>query len=242
MKRETEYTEQIDNKASNTGSKKKKVNIFAFILCVLTAFIIWIFVMNTQNSTYTKTFAISIEVVNEEKLLGSKGLTVFGVPEKQANVTIQGKKIEVQKYTEKDFRAYIDVSSISEKGNHPVSVVVETPTNTVSVMAIDPKTINVYADTVKTTTVSLEPYCPDDDGKYLLSSEVNAVEISGPSEYVSKIASAKVRISYSASYDVGDTVLTSDIEIYDDKSKQLSRLYLTFSPAEIEVKIKEINE
>ena len=241
MKKETEYTEQMDTKASDTGVKKKKFSIFAFILCVLTAFIIWIFVMNTQNSTYTKTFAINIEVVNEEKLLEKSGLTLFGVPEKQANITIQGKKIEVQKYSEKDFRAYIDVSSISEKGNHPVSVVVETPTTNVTVMAIDPKTITVYADTLASVNLPLEAYCQNDSEKYILSPEVDGFKITGPAEYIAKVATVKVRIP-SSSYDVDDTVTSSDIEIYDEKGKQLSRLYMTFEPKEIVVKIKEINE
>lgn len=241
MKKEIEYTEQRDTTPSNTGVKKKKINIFAFVLCVLTAFMIWIFVMNTQNSTYTKTFAINIEVVNEEKLLKNSGLTIFGAPEKQANITIQGKKIEVQKYSEKDFRAYIDVSSISEKGNYPVSVVVETPTNTVTVMAIDPKTITVYADKLESISIPLEAYCQGNEEKYILSTDVDLLKISGPGEYIAKIATAKLRIP-SASYDVDEAVLASDIELYDDKGKQLSRLYMTFEPDEIEVKIKEINE
>lgn len=241
MKKESEHTEQMSANASDVGAKKKKFNIFAFILCVLTAFIIWIFVMNTQNSTYTKTFAINIEVVNEEKLLANSGLTIFGAPEKQANVTIQGKKIEVQKYSEKDFRAYIDVSSISEKGNHPVSVVVETPTNTVTVMAIDPKTITVYADTLVSVSVPLEAYCQNDVGKYVVSTDITQINVTGPGEYIAKIATAKVRIPM-LSYEVDDTVSSSDIEIYDEKNKQLSRLYMTFEPKEIIVKIKEINE
>lgn len=241
MKKEIEHNEQMDMSASDMGTKKKKFNIFAFVLCVIAAFMIWIFVMNTQNSTYTKTFAISIEVINEEKLLQNSGLTIFGAPEKQANITIQGKKIDIQKYSEKDFRAYIDVSSITEKGNHPVSVVVETPTNIVTVMAIDPKTITVYADKLESTDVSLEAYCQNGEEKYILSTEDVALKVTGPATYVEKIAKAKIRIP-SASYNVGDTVLSSDIELYDAKSKQLSRLYMTFDPEEIKVIIKEINE
>lgn len=241
MKKEIEHTEQMDIKASDAGVKKKKFNIFAFVLCVIAAFVIWIFVMNTQNSTYTKTFAISIEVVNEEKLLQNTGLTIFGSPERQANITIQGKKIDVQKYSEKDFRAYIDVSSISEKGNHPVSVVVETPTNIVTVMAIDPKTITVYADTLESADISLEAYCQSSTDKYILSTDGVNLKVTGPSTYIDKISKAKVRIP-SESYSVGDVVYSSDIELYDAKSMQLSRLYMTFDPEEIKVIIKEINE
>ena len=72
--------------------KNKKLNIVAFVLCVLASFSIWLYVKNTQTSDYTKTFTITVEAINLEKLEEESGLSVFGLTETQASVTLSGKK------------------------------------------------------------------------------------------------------------------------------------------------------
>lgn len=207
--------------------KNKKLNILAFILCLLTAFFIWIYVMNTQNSNYTKTFSIPVDVINEDTLLEERGLTVFGVPEITANVTIQGKKADIQKFNEQDFRAYVDVSTIKEAGTASVSVAVETPSAAVSVMEISPKTVNVFVDEMTSITVPIVPFCGghDDLG---LSSDIAYIDIEGPKSYLDDIKEARVEIPYSKDYAEGKTVISSDIKIYDEKQIQLSALHMTF--------------
>lgn len=239
MKKKQIINEGVNEDSSYVVKKNKKVNIFAFILCVAAAFMIWVFAMNAQNNNYTKTFDIEIEVVNKENLLTNTGLSVFGLTENKASITIQGKKTDVQKYTEKDFRAYIDLSSIDKVGYVSISVAVETPNNTVSVASLDTKSITVYADYLYSTEVPLRASSVTNN-TMVMDTNVYNIKVSGPRAYVERIKTASVYIPYTDEYKEGDTVKSSDIRVFDTEKKQLSSLHMTFEPETVVVTIKKI--
>ena len=54
MKKNKNKNEVLEEDSSYVVKKSKKVNIFAFILCVIAAFFIWVYAMNAQNNNYTK--------------------------------------------------------------------------------------------------------------------------------------------------------------------------------------------
>ena len=237
--KDTAYT---DN--SQIRKKTKRLNVFAFIACFLISCLIWIYVMNTQNDGYTKTFTLSVDVLNADVLLKNKGLTVYGVPEGNITVTIKGKKTDVRKYVEKDFRAYLDLSKIEKSGLITLDVSVETPSALLSVVTVDPPSVNVFADTNITKVFTPTPICEASDGKVLVSlpEDSRTFEISGPSTYVDKIAYADVVIPYSDKYKPGDNVTTTDIRLYNAEETILPSTYLTFSRNSLIVKVEVINE
>ena len=165
-------------------------NILAFIACFLAAFLVWIYTMNTQNDGYTKTFTLNVEVLNAEALLKDKGLSVFGIPENNITVTIRGKKSDVRKYVEKDFRAYLDLSKVDKSGLIALDVSVETPSALLSVVTVDPPSVNVYADVMSTREFVPTPVCDGADDKVGVSLPMDSrlIKISGPSTYVDMIA------------------------------------------------------
>ncbi|MBE6530735.1 MAG: hypothetical protein E7679_01395 [Ruminococcaceae bacterium] len=237
--------DRSQNKVSGDGSyvvkKNGKLNILAFALCVLAAFFIWIYAMNTQNSNYTKTFSIDIEVINEIDLLDEKGLSVFGLPEEQVSITIQGTKADVQKYTEKEFRAYIDLSNIDEKGMAVLSVNVETPSSTVSVIATEPKTVTVYADEMLEKKIEdFGAYCDEEENYKLSVEKQESITVVGPKTYVEKIDSARVVIPY-GNYDDGENISSNEVRIYDKDKRELSLLYITVTPENFVVKVEGRN-
>ncbi len=236
MKKNISKNQAAKDDGSYVVKKNRKLNIFAFVLCVFASFFVWIYVMNTQNSDYTKTFSLSAEIINEEKLLNDTGLSLFGDTERQISVTIQGKKADIQKYSEKDFRAYVDVSVISEVGHTSVSVSVETPTAAVKVISVEPKTLAFYADYTITKEIVLTPYCEGDGNNYILSASPARIQVSGPQSYANKIASARLVVP-NGDYSLGHQITSSDIQIYDANEKQLSSLYMTFSEDNITVKV-----
>lgn len=241
MKKNVSKNQTANDDGSYVVEKKnRKWNIFAFVLCVFASFFVWLYVMNTQNSDYTKTFSLSAEIINEEKLLAETGLSLFGEPERQISVTIQGKKADIKKYSEKDFRAYVDVSTIDEVGHTAVSVSVETPTAAVKVISVEPKTLAFYADRTITKEIALSAHC--DEGRYTLSASPATITVSGPQTYVEKIASARVVVPHDDDYTQGHKITSSDIQMYDANEQQLSSLYITFNEDKITVKVEAINE
>ena len=229
--------------ASDDGAyvvkKSKKLNIFAFVLCVLASFSIWLYVMNTQTSDYTKTFTITVEAINVEKLEEESGLSIFGLPETQASVTLSGKKSDVQKYSEKDFRAYIDVSAIDQVGYTALSVTVEVPSSDVKVMTVEPQKITVYADHMQTKTISAACHYSDkDDSPYTFAPDSQQIEISGPAAFVNKIFKAQIDAP-TGDYKLGDTipVQMDNIKFFSETGSLLSSLYITVETEDISVRV-----
>lgn len=94
-----------DNMASNDGEyvvkKSKKLNIIAFILCVLASFSLWLYVVNTQDADYTRTVAASVVCVGGESAdrefvfeLSSKGVIEVSGPASSVDM-IYNARIEV---------------------------------------------------------------------------------------------------------------------------------------------------
>ena len=198
--------------------------------------------MNTQNDGYTKTFTLSVEVLNANELLDDKGLSAYGLPENSVTVTVRGKKSDVRKYVEKDFRAYLDLSKIDRKGLVTLDVSVETPSALLNVVTIDPPSVSVYVDTMVTTVFVPTPLCEDDKVLVSLPEDSRTIEISGPSSYVDKIAYAEVVIPYSADYKAGDSVTTSDIRFFSADETRISDVYMTFDKKSFVVKVEVVNE
>ena len=138
----------INQQADGTYVVKsnKKINILAFIGCLLLSFIVWIYVTNVKINDNTKTFSIKMDIKGESSLLDKKFLSVFGASETWVKVTVQGSNAELQKYSEKDFKVYIDVSNIEKPGITPLNVVVETPGTSVAVISTDPVQTTVFVD------------------------------------------------------------------------------------------------
>ncbi len=235
----------VGNDNSYVVKKNKKLNIFAFILCFVASFFIWIYVMNTQNSNYTKSFEVAVEIVGETNMLDNSGLKVYTYSSDPIEITVQGKKSDIQKYSESDFRAYADVSSVDKKGNTSLGIAVETPTSAVSVISMKQNTVSIYVDYPETKTVSLSADfigTQNDDRQTVISADVSALTITGPQSYVEKIAYAKVLIDYSDSYEAGDEISSTNIQIYDSNGNSLSVLHMTFDVDSAVVKVVSINE
>ena len=228
----------VNEDGSYVVQNNRKLNIFAFILCVFASFFVWIYVMNTQNSDYTKTFSISAEIINEEKLLDETGFSIFGVPERQISVTIQGKKQDIKKYSEKDFRAYVDVSVINEAGPTSVTVSVETPTTAVKVISVEPKTIAFYADRLVTREIDVKG-CFDNTESCGFPVTPAKITVSGPETYLNKIDHAHAVIPYDSE---GHQISTTDIRLYDANKQQLSSLYMTVEQETVTVTIEQVND
>ena len=236
-----------DTSASDDGAyvvkKSKKLNIIAFVMCLLVSFSIWLYVMNTQTSDYTKTFTITVEAINVDKLEDDTGLSVFGLSETQASVTLSGRKSDVQKYSEKDFRAYIDVSKINQVGYVSLSVAVEVPSSDVKVMTVEPQKVTVYADYMKTKTISAACHVSDKDSTpYMLHLNFEQIEISGPATYIDQIDKAQVDVP-SGNYELGDTVSVGvdNIKFFSSTEKLHSSLYITVETQGINVKVTGVN-
>lgn len=188
--------------------KNKKSNIIAFIVCVLIAFVLWMYVMTVEISDNTKTLSVKLDIKGAEELNSDENYSVFGASEALIKVTVQGTKAELHKYSDKDFKAYIDVSKIDEVGIVALNVSVENPSVSLSVLSIDPPSATVYIDEEAEKSVSLEVSLDKNSTgniKPEFKNDIKTINVLGPKTYIDKIDKALITISATES-DLGKEI------------------------------------
>ena len=227
------------------AKKNKKISLLAFAGCFLLAFIIWIYVMNVKIYDNTKTFSIKLDIKGESTLLNDKSFSIFGASETLVKVTVQGSNADLQKYSETDFRVYVDVANIDKKGVNSLNVVVETPSTSISVISTDPVQTTVYVDE-KVNNIKVPILVVDEENKVLSSNKydinVSELNLGGPKTYVSEIHSAKIVVDTSKYIDKDQKQFAlSYVYFYDKDGNVVNTPYLVYDLSVITVKEKTQN-
>jgi len=191
-------TEEIN---TNPNSEKNKMNIFntdifAIILSVLLAFVIWFYVMSVDNPSYNKTFAdIPIEIDDS-----SMELSTYMPYEYRVNVTLEGRKGDITALTSSDINAYVDISNVTESGRYTLDVIISVPNNII-VKEQTLTTISVFFDNKSSTVVTVVPELVSyvlEDGyeidKSTIELDVTSVEVTGPQSLLDTIDRAQVNL------------------------------------------------
>lgn len=234
-------SEKYNGDGTYIVKKSKRSNIIAFIGCVLIAFIVWMYVMTVEISDNTKTFSIKMDIKGEDELYNEKGYSVFGVSDVLIKVTVQGTKAEIQRYSEKDFKAYIDVSVADEVGMTAFNVSVENPSIALATISVDPPSATVYVDERIKKDINLIAEL-EEDSDINVSFEINkpTIEVIGPKTYVERISAAAVVIPKGEGY-IGNTISTfSSVQFIDKNGMSIigTTPYLSYDIKDIVVEIK----
>ena len=225
------------------AKKNNKINVLAFIGCLVLAFTIWIYVMNVKISDNSKTFTIKLDIRGESELLNEKNYSIFGGAETWVKVTVQGALADLNKCSEKDFGVYIDVSDIEKSGMTPLNIVVENQRASVAVVSTDPVQINVFADE-KVNEKEVPIFAEFDveqigsDKFVRLSSDV--IRVSGPKTYVNEISYAKIVINSLEVAGVEETTAYKSqfpVLFYDVADNVVHSTYLVYNSTEISVMV-----
>jgi len=244
MKREPVQNQQRNDDGTYVVRTNRKMSLLAFILCIVIAFAIWIYVMNTENSNYTKTFSVPIEVLGEEELYEHENLSFYDISNTVTNITVQGTKADIRKYSEKDFHAYVDISGIREKGRSLVGITVESPSANIQVTVKDPASVTVYVEEEMERELAISGIeCEDGCGKYDFFCAETTVLVRGPKEYVSKLGDEVTLIvpTGSTALSVGDTVETATVVLKDKQGQTVSNLYFNLSPKTFTVTVRDVH-
>ena len=185
----------------NSNSEKKKINIFntdmfARIISVLLAFVIWFYVMSVDNPSYNKTFAdIPIEINDSDM-----EFSAYIPYEYKVNVTLEGRKGDITALTSNDINAYVDISEIKESGRYTLDVIISVPNN-IAVKEQTLATISVFFDNKSSTVVPVVPELVSyvlEDGyeidKSAIELDATSVEVTGPQSLLDTIDRAQVNL------------------------------------------------
>ena len=187
-------------KNTNTNEKKRGgYDIVPKILCVVFAFVLWLYVTQIETSDYEETFnGVAIELENTSLLESESGLYVYSGYGNTANVTVVGRKSDINRYTSDSIRLYADVGSITESGRHSVQVQGEVPSG-IRIGSVSVSNITVYTDTkvtkeidvvAKVTSAVVAQGCELGDAV----PDYTIIGVTGPGEIINTIDCAQISL------------------------------------------------
>ncbi len=232
-------TEKVKDEGAKKNAKKTLLHtVIPAILCVLGAFALWLYVMQTESPTYTETVAgIEVKLEGTDELTEKTGLSVYSGGGTTVNVVVSGKKSLISRLSSGDVGATVDVSSINAAGRHALPVVIDLPAGLTLADTV-PDSVTVYADETVSKTVSVREKfthleLPADYRQGQIEFGFDTVTVEGPAGKVNGIAEAQVVIdmadktsSFSAIYPITFT---------DSLGAAVTMDYLKCSATEIDV-------
>lgn len=218
--------------------KRIESDLLLKILSVVFAFLLWMFVINTDNPVIKKTFSdVPVDMLNEQ-VLDELNQTYKIESGDTVSFTVKGKKDIVDRLTKSDFRATADVSSMSDVHAIPIKVEalryksqldVDTGNATVKVVLEDvksdqiPVVMEVKGKPASGYTVSIQTATP------------NLISISGPKSVVSRIKQIVAVVNVSGVKK--DVTMTQSVKCYDEDGDEVSQERIKLDTNKIKVKI-----
>lgn len=198
--------------AVNVSDKKrrKKFDIFPKFICLLIAIVVWLWMVNLNDTDATETKVLKIDYIGMHDV--ADGYVMFYDMDKtEITVTVKGSNRDLKKYSDSEYSATVDVSDLTaenivpgEKITLPINVKVPEDS---SLKVTESNAINVsmYADVYVSKEVNFEVMVEkdnDDTNTYekliAIDGDIqnkNVITISGPSKLVDLISRARYTIN-----------------------------------------------
>lgn len=218
--------------------KRMESDLLLKILSVVFAFLLWMFVINTDNPVIKKTFNdVPVDMLNEQ-VLEELNQTYKIESGDTVSFTVKGKKDVVDRLTKADFKATADVSSMSDV--HAILIRVEA-LRYKSQLDIDTggATVKVVLEDVKSDQI---PVVVEVNGEpasgYTVSTQTatpNLISVSGPKSVVSRIKQIVAVVDVSGLKK--DVTMTQNVKCYDEDGDIVSQDRIKLDTNKIKVKI-----
>jgi YbbR domain-containing protein len=228
--------------AENNGDYQvrpgKYENLTAKILCVLTAIILWFYVVITDTTTDEKVFSgIGISIRNIDRIEEELGLSVITGYDSYVDLTVKGAKTDIYKLSANDISAYVDAREITGPGEYTLEIKTALPSG-MSVSSQSTNYITIYVDkrTTKSVRVRVNPSFAIESNYSMGTPEpsIDMVNVSGPAEVLDEIDSATVSLDLGK---VTKTITaTGKLELTDKNGSIITNPYVKLQTQEVTVR------
>jgi len=228
---------------SNDNRQRKGYDILPKILCVIAAFILWLYVTQVESVEYEETFKhVPVELVNTSVIEANSGLYVYSGHGNTVNVTVSGRKSVINRFTAENLVVTADVSTITEPGKHTVTLAAEAPTG-LSVSGMSVSSIDVYVDEKSTVEARIDAKITSGDpgegcefGK--LSPEFPFVTVTGPKTITENIDYALVSLDLKNYGQISETIYPiSSLDLISKNGEQIDQRYVELNREEVQVTV-----
>ncbi len=225
--------------AHDDSVSPKGRNIFPIMVSVLLAFILWFYVMTVESPIHEEVFrGIPVEVM----LPASGELSIYSGYNATVDVTVSGKKSDLNQLSTQSFRATADASSYTQAGKYSIPVNIELPGH-VNLVDKSISLLSVYLDAKATSAVpvqiKLTEYILGEGlelgGENEIEKSSNEVTLSGPKSVLDTIETALVVIPCG---NVSSSVRASgNVQLLDAYGSVVNNPYVTTDVDSVDVRI-----
>ena len=200
---------------------KGKNNLTPKIFALIIATILWSYVMGVKNPDWPREYkSIDVEFVGLEDL-DRKNLIVMDPQEAKINVSVTGRRTDMENFTAgNNIVARLDLSGYSEgQVRVPVLVSLKDSASTVRITKYEPTDVLVNIDRIvtesKTVNIRVEGNIPDDYTIGDIVSKPATVLLRGPRTWVNEVSEAFTVVS------LGDRLTSANITLPIQLQNQL---------------------
>lgn len=230
-----------DDGAGRKPKNQKKFSLLILIFSFVIATAVWLYVESTEEQGYEKVInLVPVDIVGIQELERNNNMSVISGYDNTVNVTLVGKRSDVNKYSAKDIYAYVDVSKINSSERQMLTVQVDSLPD-VSVTVVSPTDIAVYADVIgsREIDVVVNPYYTIDGSYFIdesaITKSVQSVTVTGPVSVLDTIRSATAAPDLGKL--TGSVKSNTRIELIDDKGNKINNPYIKTDVDVIEIYI-----
>lgn len=202
------------------GEKTRPYSFLVVLFSVFVALVLWFYVQEAEAPDYKKTFT---EVPVTLQSLSSSFSVIEG-GESRVDITLIGKRSDLNKLKASDLEAYLDLGGITRSGHYQPEISVMVPEGT-ELFSCFPKMATLYVDQTVSVTVpilvELGEYTVGDDIVVEAKSAVQSISVKGPKSVLDQIDHAKVKTG-----DLGEITESHErnlgYTLYDQNDEEIS--------------------
>ena len=198
-------------KQNNFISFIRRFHIIPKLVCLLFAFIFWIYVMEVDSPDYEGEFQdIPLTIVGTTQLENDHNLSVFSGHDALVDIKVKGQKTVISKYSADDITVRVDVSDIKESGMYTLDLFFELPSD-ISLIDSSVSEVNMFIDKRTSANIDVEVNLRSykiSSAEYALGDVVcdtDTIMVTGPASIIEDIDHALVEI------DLKDAHLTESL-------------------------------
>ena len=227
------FSKIFKTEQNGSENKKKRNDLIPKLCCLFCAVGLWLVVSGETDIQDEKTYnGVPVEIVNGDVLSARSGLSIISGDDYIINITVRGNRSKLASYDSSAITAKVDVSKITEAGDHPLDVIVTPPPSsgfTIVKQSLDKIDVSVDKLSEKKFDVSVNVTSALHSSEYSFETTVNPSEVtvSGPQKLLDSINSASVNLDLgSINKDVG---FNNRIVLVDKSGKEIDSPYITIS-------------
>ena len=219
---------------------------FTFLLSIFLSFCIWVKLSNSSSEKITKTITNIPIVVNLSDSAKEAGLTIFGLDDIKAEVTVSGNRITLGQLTKDNITVFAQQSAgiINSTGNYTLELSAKKNgriTDYEILEKVSPRLVNVFVDRMQSKSFKIDQSinCKTDANHVITAAALSETEvtISGPETVVSSISKVTVEKEIESTLTESVNVKALPLILYDEAGKKVTTNNLSFSTNNIDATV-----